>query len=166
MKAEKIDRGPVALNSQGQSGVGSPLFHAAWLFAIGIGITHYIWLRPAWLLLSLIPVAILCGFAAIRAQRLIWVPVGVLWSILGVWCAEMQPQPSPEPALTALSDGLMRTVEGTVVDAAPVRNEPVSEPGEIPAEGPFQRVDVHLSSIEIVTDTEDVQKQAYGVVRT
>ena len=142
MKAHQIDHGPVALYSEREPRVGAPLFHAAWLFATGVAIAHYIWLRPAWLLLLLFPVSILCGLAAIRAQRLIWVPVGVLWSILGVWCAEMQPQPAPEPALAALSDGLMRTVEGTVINAGPVRNESVSEPGEIPAEGPLQRVDV------------------------
>jgi competence protein ComEC len=165
MKAHQIDRGPVALNSQEQAGVGAPLFHAAWLFAVGIGIAHYIWLRPAWLLLSLVPVSILCGLAAIRAQRLIWVPVGVLWLILGVWCAEIQPQPAPEPALAALSNGLMRTVEGTVIDAGPIRNEPLIESGEMSAEGPSQRLDLRVSSVEFVSDTEDVQVPIDGIVR-
>ena len=46
-----------------------------------------------------------------------------LWLLLGAWCAEMEPHPAPAAALAALSDGLMRTVEGTVVDAGPVRSE-------------------------------------------
>ena len=52
------------------TGVGVPLFHAAWLFALGIVITHFAWLRPAYLLIALAPVAIACGIAALRAQIL------------------------------------------------------------------------------------------------
>ena len=35
----------------------------------------------------------------------------------------MEPQPAPAPVLATLSDGLLRTVEGTVIDAGPVRGE-------------------------------------------
>ena len=35
----------------------------------------------------------------------------------------MQPQPAAAPALAALSDGLVRNVEGTIIDAGPVREE-------------------------------------------
>jgi competence protein ComEC len=84
MKAEQIQRGTVALQAQKETRIGAPLFHAAWLFAIGIVVAHYLWMRPAWLLLSLAPIAVLSGLAAIRAQRLIWLPLGVLWCILGV----------------------------------------------------------------------------------
>ena len=165
MKAEQIQRGTVALQAQKETRIGAPLFHAAWLFAIGIVVAHYLWMRPAWLLLSLAPIAVLSGLAAIRAQRLIWLPLGVLWCILGVWCAEMQPQPSPDPSLVALSDGLMRTVEGTVIDSAPVRDGPDTETSGFPEEGPAQRIDVRTSSVEFVSDTEDVQKPASGTVR-
>src|SRR5262245_6866683 len=102
MKAERTHRGPVALQTEKEPQIGAPLFHAAWLFAIGIVIARYIWLRPAWLLLSTAPFAILSGLAALRAQRMIWLSVGVLWCILGAWCAEMQPQPSPDPELASL----------------------------------------------------------------
>jgi len=165
MKAEQIRRGRVALQTDKEPRIGAPLFHAAWLFVIGIVVAHYIWLRPAWLLLSLAPVAILSGVAAIRAQRLIWLPVGAMWCILGAWCAEMEPQPSPDPVLAALSDGLTRTVEGTVIDAAPIRNETSAETDEISDDGPIQRIDVLVSSLEIVSDTEDVQRPSSGVVR-
>ena len=165
MKAEQIDRGPVVLQTDKERRIGAPLFHAAWLFAIGIVVARYVWLRPAWLVVSLVPLAILSGLAAIRAQRLIWLPVGLLWCILGAWCAEMQPQPSPEPALAALSDGLMRAVEGTVIDAAPVRSEVGPESSDLATEGPAQRLDIRISSAEIVSDTEDVQRPVSGVVR-
>ena len=165
MKADQIHSGLVALPADKEPQIGAPLFHSAWLFAIGIVIAHYIWLRPAWLLLSLVPIAILSGLAAIRAQRLIWLPLGGLWCILGIWCAEMQPQPSRDPALAALSDGLMRTVDGTVIDAGPLRYEPKAAAEGSPEEGPSQRIDIRLSSIEIVSDTEDLLKPSTGIVR-
>ena len=102
-----------------RAGVGVPLFHAAWLFALGIVIAHFVWLRPAYLLIALAPVAFLCAIAAVRAQRAAWLPLAFLWCLLGAWCAEMQPQPAPSPAVAALSDGLMRTVEGTILRCRP-----------------------------------------------
>ena len=165
MKADQIRRGAVAPDLEEQPRIGTPLFHAACMFALGIVIAHYIWLRPAWLLLSLLPVAILATLAAVRVQRLIWLPFGVLWCILGVWCAEMQPQPSPDPTLATLSDGLMRTLEGTVIDAGPMQNGSNTDVGDIANEGPSQRIDVRISSVEVVSDTEDVQKPGTGIVR-
>ncbi len=100
-----------------------PLFHAAWLFALGIAVTSRLWLRPTFLLLPLVVVAGLCVLAALRAQRIAWVPMAALWLMLGAWCEEMEPRPAPAPDLASLSDGLLRTVEGTVVDAGPVRSE-------------------------------------------
>jgi len=40
--------------------------------------------------------------------------------MLGAWCAEMEP--APALTIAALSDGLLRTVEGTVIGARPVRH--------------------------------------------
>ena len=68
MKDKESRRGPFTLDSI-KSSIGMPLFHAAWLFALGIVIAHYLWLRPAWLLVSLGPIAVLSSLAAFRAQR-------------------------------------------------------------------------------------------------
>ena len=155
---------PVSFQPENNS-VGVPLFHAAWLFALGVLAAHYIWLRPSWLLVALAPVAILCALAALRAQRILWLPLAMLWCTLGVWCAEMQPQPAPDASLAALSDGLTRTIEGTVIDAAPVRQEPSSELDANPQEGPSQRIDILLSTIEVVSDAKDSQQPATGRVR-
>ncbi len=155
-------------------GLGSvPLFHAAWLFAAGIAVTEALWLRPGQVLVALALMASLCCVAALRAQRIVWLPLAALWILLGAWCAEMEPQPAPAPALAALSDGLLRTVEGTVTDAGPVRGE--VNPGVIdqgdqddqaaPKQQPAQRIDLHLSSAEVVTDTDDAQKPVDGGVR-
>jgi competence protein ComEC len=152
-----------------------PLFHAAWLFAIGIAATHWLWLRPGLMLAAIAPTAVLCGIAAMRAQRVLWVPLAVLWCLLGAWCGLMEPYPAPAPQVAALSDGLMRTMEGTVIDAAPVRNEAEQNLNEDeansaanavePSQRPTQRIDVRLGSLEVVTDSEDRQTAVAGIVR-
>jgi competence protein ComEC len=143
-----------------------PLFHAAWLFAVGIAVTKVLWLRPSLVLITLALVAILCGVAAFRAQRIAWLPLAALWLLLGAWCAWMEPHPAPAPALAALSDGLLRTIEGTVVDAGPVRGEieqNLNEPAS--AQQPSQRIDLRVSTLEVVSDAEDAQEPIAGRVR-
>jgi competence protein ComEC len=150
-----------------------PLFHAAWLFAAGIAATQVLWLRPGLMLVALGLVVLLSGVAALRAQRIAWLPLAVLWLLLGLWCAEMEPRPAPAPAVAALSDGLLRTVEGTVVNAGAVHGEieenliDYDSPAEAaePAEQPSQRIDLRVSSLEVVTDTDDAQRPVEGEVR-
>jgi competence protein ComEC len=167
-----------ATNAPAFAGLSAvPLFHAAWLFAIGIAATRAMLLRPSLVLLSLIAIATLCGAAALRAQRMVWLPMALLWLLLGAWCAEMEPHPAPAPLLATLSDGLMRTVEGTVIDAGPLRTEleqnlADSDSSEVesssqqrPSERPSQRIDLRLSTLEVVTDTEDAQAPVAGGVR-
>ncbi len=164
MEAEPGNSGPPAFRPV-WAGVGVPLFHAAWLFALGIVVAHAIWLRPAYLLIALIPLGILCGIAALRAQRIAWLPLAALWCLLGAWCAAMQPQPAPAPALAALSDGLVRTVEGTVIDAGPVRGELEQNIEEAAGIAPTQRVDLRISSVEVMTDDVDAHASMQGGVR-
>ena len=146
-----------------------PLFHAAWLFALGIVVAKLVWLRPSIVLLGIGFMAILCSVAAVRAKRLSWLALVPLWVLLGAWCAEMEPQPAPAPVLTTMSDGLLRTVEGTVNDAGPVRGESeedVEQPSwSSPPQKPTQRIDVRIASIENVTDEQDAQVAAEGGLR-
>jgi len=142
-----------------------PLFHAAWLFAAGIVIARWIWLRPPLVLLALALMAALSALAALRAARITLVPMAILWLLLGAWCAEMEPHPAPAPELAALSDGLLRTVEGTVVDAGPVRTETEQNVDEPPAASPSQRVDLRVESVELATDETDAQGAMSGGVR-
>jgi competence protein ComEC len=142
-----------------------PLFHAACLFAAGIALAHWLWLRPSLVLLALAAAAVLCCVAALRAQRIVWAPLALLWLLLGAWCAFMEPHPAPAPALSTLSDDLLRTVEGTVADTGPVRTEAEQNVDEASAEGPSQRVDLRVSTVEDVTDTEDLQLPVGGGVR-
>lgn len=142
-----------------------PLFHAAWLFALGIALVQCVWLRPSLVLVALAPTAVLCCMAAFKAQRVIAVPLAVLWCLLGAWCAEMEPHPAPAPQIAALSDGLLRTVEGTVIATGPVRSETLANVDEPVSEGPSQRVDLRVADMEVVTDTVDEQQPAPGGVR-
>jgi competence protein ComEC len=149
----------------GRAATVIPLFHAAWLFALGIALAHAVWLRPSFLLIAFAPVALLCGLSGFGAQRIRWLPLAVLWCLLGIWCAEMQPQPAPSTSILTLSDGLLRTVEGTVVDAAPVRVERLENVGEGNSESISQRVDLKVANIEVVDDLEDRLVPAEGAVR-
>ena len=162
--------------SPGQkNGLGTvPLFHAAWLFAVGIAVAQWFYLRPSLVLVALAMAAVLGVVTATRAQRLVWLPLTALWLLLGAWCAEMELHPSPAPALAALSDGLLRTVEGVVVDAGPVRGETeqnLDEPdSDIQlaqgfAQRPSQRIDLRVSTLEVVTDADDEQAPVEGRVR-
>ena len=162
-----VDRGISGPHSSRlfSAGAGTPLFHAAWLFAVGIAIAHCIWLRPGYLLIALVPIALLCAIAAFRAQRVAWLGLGALFCLLGAWCAEMEPQPAPEPVIATLSDGLIRSVEGTITDAGPVRSEFEENAEEPGASATTQRTDVRVSSIEIIDDANDYQTPARGGVR-
>ena len=142
-----------------------PLFHAAWLFAIGIATTHWAWMRPSIALVALAPLALLCGVAALRAQRIAWFPLAALWWLLGAWCAEMAPQPTPSQSILVLSDGLLRTIEGTVIDAAPMRAERIDNVDERSSDESSQRIDLRVANIEVVSDAVDQQEPAEGGVR-
>ncbi|HTX77767.1 MAG TPA: ComEC/Rec2 family competence protein [Terracidiphilus sp.] len=142
-----------------------PLFHAAWLFAAGIEAASAGWLYPGMLLIALVLCAAACIAAALRVQHILWAPMALLWLLLGAWCAEMEPHPAPDQTLLALSDGLLRTVEGTVTIAGPVRGERDISVDEPATNTPAQTIDLRLATIEVVNDTEDVDQAVKGSVR-
>ncbi|MFZ0338084.1 MAG: ComEC/Rec2 family competence protein [Terracidiphilus sp.] len=142
-----------------------PLFHAAWLFAAGIALAGRFWLQPSVVLIALALIAAVCVVAALRGQRVVWLPLAALWLLLGAWCEEMEPHPAPTPALATLSDGLLRTVEGTVVGTGPVRTELEQNVDEPSAASPSERVDLRVASVEVVNDESDAQALVGGGVR-
>ena len=142
-----------------------PLFHAAWLFALGIGAAHLVWLRTGYLLVAVLLLILIVCVAGIKALRIAWLPLALLWCLLGAWSAEMQPQPAPSQGILALSDNLLRTVEGEVVAAGPIDMREAAEAAAGEAEGPTQRIDLKVASIEQVTDEVDEQKSIGGTIR-
>jgi competence protein ComEC len=142
-----------------------PLFHAAWLFAAGIALAGRLWLQPSVVLIELALTAAVCVVAALRGQRMVWLPLAALWLLLGAWCGEMEPRPAPAPALAALSDGLLRTVEGTVIGTGPLRAELEQNVDEPSAASPAERVDLRVESVEVVSDESDAQALVGGGVR-
>jgi competence protein ComEC len=142
-----------------------PLFHAAWLFAAGIALAGRLWLQPSVVLIALALTAAVCVAAALRGQRIVWLPLAALWLLLGAWCGEMEPHPAPAPALAALSDGLLRTVEGTVTGIGPVRTELEQNVDEPSATTLSERVDLRVESVEVVNDESDAQALVGGGVR-
>jgi len=142
-----------------------PLFHAAWLFAAGIALAGRLWFQPSIVLVALALTAAVCMVAALRGQHMVWLPLAAVWLLLGAWCGEMEPHPAAAPALTALSDGLLRTVEGTVINTGPVRTELEQNVGEPSATSPSERVDIRVASVEVVNDESDTQALVDGGVR-
>ncbi len=143
-----------------------PLFHAAWLFACGITLAHNALLRPSLVLFALLPIGLLCCVAALRTQRIVWIPLAALWCLLGAWCAEMEPHPAPAPQIATLSDGLLRTVEGTLISTGTLESQAADDADETSGDGSWQRVDLRVSSMEFVDDTTDKQMPiAEGAVR-
>ena len=67
--------------------------------------------------------------------------------------------------IAALSDGLLRTVEGTITAAGPIRNNPDQIVDDQVTDLATQRVDLRVSTIEKVDDYEDIQTPVDGAVR-
>lgn len=100
-----------------------PLFLAAVLFLSGITLARCVYLPPGPLMLCFFAFAALTGAAAFKAPRIVWLPMLLLWIGLGAWSAEMEPPPVLNAKLAeSVSDGLLRTLEGTVVTAEPIQS--------------------------------------------
>src|ERR1035441_2449108 len=148
MQSEPTTPGPAVSSPAFAGPERIPLFHAAWLFAAGIVLTQAGWLRPSGGVIALALVAALCCIAAFRALRIVWIPVAVLWCLLGVWCAEMEPHPAPAPAVIALSAVVLRTGGAKERSPRPFGRETVENMDEPAIDGPSQRIDLRVSSIE------------------
>ena len=162
------DSAPAGRLSAAQRFAGAdalPLFLAACLFALGVIAARLFYQPPARFLIAIVAIIALCAVAAVRAQRVAWIAMATLWILLGAWRAEMEPLPAPAPMLLSLSDGLLRTVEGTVTNAGPVRVQMDQSVDEPSAEVPSQGVDLSLTSIEVVDDNSDQQVPISGSVR-
>ncbi len=165
MATTQISLGTRSGGAAPTASAGVPLFHAAWLFACGIVLAHWFWFRPSLALVALALGVLLCVTAALLAQRIVWLPLALVWLLAGAWSAEMEPHPAPAPTLRVLSDGLLRVVEGTVIDSSPVRSQVEQNLDEPSPVAPAQRIDLRVATLEQVSDDADEQIPADGGVR-
>ena len=90
--------------------------------------------RPAALLLLFTLLLIALSYLLnCRPQRLVLLPTLTLWVVTGFWCAELQPGPDSQTALTRYADGLSRTVRGRVVRT---RELPAQVQPQVPPQDP------------------------------
>jgi len=154
----------------------APLFGAALLFASGIALNTWLWITPTLLFAASLAAILVSIWACVLAPRLHWLPISLLWILLGAFAAGLEPQPVPDAGLRTLSDGLMRSFHGRIVGLGPMVQaqpeptlntvEPNSEPTPaVTSREPWQRIDLDLSSIEVVDDNRDQLIPASGVVR-
>ena len=113
---------------------------------LGIALTQAVWLRPSLLLIALAPIAVLCLHCGrSRATRRVASACGAMVFAGCLVCGDGAASGSQLRSLSALSDGLLRTVEGTIIDAAPLRSERVENVEETPSEEPTQRIDLRVA---------------------
>ena len=94
----------------------APALLPACAFALGVLLSHWRWLAPAWLLLGLAPLAAVALLAAYRAPRTLLPALLALFLVLGVLAAELQPPVDPQRELAALAaEGAPVTLRGEVV---------------------------------------------------
>jgi len=92
----------------------APLLAAAIWFALG-EVMERSW-RPGVVLLPAVLLMLgLCVWGLRGAMRVVLVPVAGLWMVVGMWCAQVRPTPSPQRALMGYADGLSRELRGHVV---------------------------------------------------
>ena len=137
----------------------APLFYAAILFVAGVFLAQVFYLRFGGLLAALLLLAAVSIWSAIQVPRLGWLPLSLLWICLGFWTSETAVQPAPSQPVRALQDGLLRTVEGTVVSAEPLTAETEESSGQqagVEAQGrASQTFDLRLTSAEQIRDDSD-----------
>jgi competence protein ComEC len=113
------------------------------------------------LLAALFMLASLGWISIFRAPCVAWIALGSLWIALGFWSAQTDPQPAPSPTIRALNDGLLRTLEGTVVAAEPLQRDSPAEDlsdensSSTPQSASSQSFDLQVSQAESITDTRD-----------
>lgn len=89
-----------------QKGLAFPALQTAVCFACGIVASNWIWVRPGPLLVGLLLLFGVAALAAMRGERLDYGATGILCTVLGIFCAEVQARP-------AIASPLGRIAEAT-----------------------------------------------------
>jgi len=92
----------------------APLLAATIWFALGEVMARS-WRPGVVLLLAVLLMVGVCVWALREEMRVVLVPVAGLWMVVGIWCVQVRPVPSPQKALIGYADNLSREVRGHVV---------------------------------------------------
>jgi len=106
----------------------APALFAASGFALGVLCAHFAWFMPGWLLVTLLLLFALTAAARRVASITAWISAGLVYVVLGIFCAEVAPAVNPQRELALLADNTPRVVTGKVVRLGPVRTELASTP--------------------------------------
>ncbi|HEU4983754.1 MAG TPA: ComEC/Rec2 family competence protein [Acidobacteriaceae bacterium] len=101
----------------------APALFAVVCFAAGVLVSRIAWFLPGLFLLALLAAFAVAIVASARASRLAWTTTGLVYVLLGVFCAEIAPAINPQRKLALLADNSQRTVQGTIVRLGPLRTE-------------------------------------------
>ncbi|HEY6445476.1 MAG TPA: ComEC/Rec2 family competence protein [Acidobacteriaceae bacterium] len=113
----------------------APALFAALFFALGIAASQVFWAQPGILLAALLLCLAVAALAAWFTPRIAVPAAGVLFLLLGLFCAEVHPRPpaatplsriaeqtpTPTPSTRRLGIPTAHLVEGTVVRTMPLR---------------------------------------------
>jgi competence protein ComEC len=142
---------PADRKTQPLSFAAAPALFAACCFAAGILAAHGLYQPPIFELLALLTAAILTAAASRFALRAVLVPLGCVWLVLGMACADVEPAPDPQTALIAHAGRDPELVTGRVVRIGPARIEQSTAPfSNKVTEEYSQQIDLAVVSIVAV----------------
>ncbi len=144
----------------------APMLLAASAMALGIIDARWVWHPPLVPLLGALLASGLTLLAIRRAERVVLLPLLLLWFATGQFCAFVAPVHAPSGLLLQLADGLQRNVTGTVIAIHSPRAEVRSAPfgGEEKTEW-TQQIDFSLDHVENFTADRDWQAAVTGGLR-
>ncbi len=153
----------------------APLLAATLCFALGEAMARSGWRPGVVLLAAVLLLAVVSVVALRRGMRVVLVPVAGLWMVVGMWCAEDRPAPSPQRALLGFADALSREARGHVVrvKALPPRADAADadtdgwrgDQDEETAPQEALQVDVQVEAVEYLTPDVSLMVPVEGGVR-
>jgi competence protein ComEC len=128
--------------------LAAPSLFAAICFTAGILVSHLAWFLPGLFLFALLAAFSIAAIAAAKAPRMAWISAALVYTLLGIFCAEIAPAVDPQQKLATLADNTHRTVEGAIVRLGPVKSVTSTLPfSSKMREEHSQQLDVRISSI-------------------
>jgi competence protein ComEC len=135
-------------------------------FALGILDARWVWHPPLLALAAACLAALLVLFSLRRAEKLLWLPLLLLWFVAGQFCAWVAPvQPAPA-TLLRLADGLQRNITGTVTSIHPAKLQTETMPfGTAQQIEQTEQIDLAVHGVEEFTADRDWQTPLHGGLR-